>query len=630
MRKIILLAVGLTLVLPFAGGGTTAPVQAIRDPMTNRFAPSSIHDLDELLAQSAPEAAARAAAEATSTEPIEPSDDSMGCSDVSGSNVRANQECTNVSRLGLLGRGQSQNETVAAVNPNDPDNVIVGQNDYRNGDGSCGFDYSLDGGDTFGDGLLAESFTAPGFTAPRHYWDASGDPVVAFDSDGYAYYACLQFNRGATSDLGGNASGLFVYRSADGGASWTFPGDAVTVVQGTEEEDIGLEDKEWMTVDQGSSSPFQDRVYVVWSRYNFAFSSATIMESHSSDHGVTWSAPQAISGFDPELCPVNFSGAPAGTCDASSFSNVFTSPDGTVFTIFQNVNNCAGAIDGCDGDEGDNHNQMLLVKSTDGGVTWSNPVKIGDFYELPDCFTYTGQDFGRACVPTAPLSDVSIFRASNYASGVAVDDDTIVVDYGTYINRHSNPTLGNCTPTGFSPDSGINLYDGVGTPGGCNNDIVRSVSTDGGATFSGTATPVDQLPSVSRDGATPTDQFWSWSAMNPRNSRVLVAYYDRSFGDCQATGCMDISLRRSNGSTVRVTSESMPPPNDFAAPNGYSTFFGDYMGLAVGSDGVAHPVWTDSRNPIFAYDPTAVDTRVPVFAGYGGDVYTAAIRDSKG
>ena len=74
----------------------------------------------------------------------------------------------------------------------------------------------------------------------------------------------------------------------------------------------------------------------------------------------------------------------------------------------------------------------------------------------------------------------------------------------------------------------------------------------------------------------------------------------------------------------------MPPSNVFPDTNGFSTFLGDCMGLAVGSDGVAHPVWTDSRNPIFMYNPTAADPRVPVFAGVDSDVYTATIKDKAG
>jgi hypothetical protein len=618
MRRIIVLFACLALLTSLAGGSAFVLAQSEPDPMTNRFAPSSIHSLDAAAAANNRVAASQASQ--GDAVALEPSNRTLGCSDTDGNNVRANQECTNVSRGDLLGRGQAQNETVAAVDPNDPNVVLFGQNDYRNGDGSCGFDYSLQGGRLFGDGLIPESFSAPGFVAPRHYWDASGDPVVAFDSEGYAYYACLQFNRGVTSDLGGDHSGIFVYRSANGGASWTFPGNPVVLDDGLGE--VGLNDKEWMTVDASSESPFQDRVYVTWSRYNADFSAAVITESHSTDHGVTWSEPQEISGFDATLCPVNFSGAPAGTCDANQFSNVFTSPNGTVYVTFQNFNN---AVEG-----DDNHNQILIVKSEDGGVTWSDPVKVADFFDLPDCFEYTGFDPFRACVPTAPLSGVSIFRATNYPVGVATDDETVVVDFGSYINPHSNPALGNCAPSGFSPDTGLNLYDGVGEIGGCNNDILRSVSTDAGLTFTGTTTPPAELQAVSRDGAVPTDQWWQWAAENPRNGGVVTAYYDRSYGDCQAAGCMDITMRRSNGSFVRVTSGSMPPPNVFPDANGFSTFFGDYMGLAVGSDGVAHPVWTDSRNPIFLYDPTAADPRVPIFAGFDSDVYTAAIKDSKG
>ena len=91
---------------------------------------------------------------------------------------------------------------------------------------------------------------------------------------------------------------------------------------------------------------------------------------------------------------------------------------------------------------------------------------------------------------------------------------------------------------------------------------------------------------------------------------------------------MDVTLRLSNGSFTRVTPASMPPSNEFPDVNGFSVFMGDYMGLAVGSDGLAHPVWTDTRNPIFLYDPTADDPRVPVFAGFGADVYTARIKET--
>jgi hypothetical protein len=123
-----------------------------------------------------------------------------GCNDVDGTNVRVNQECTNQSGAAFLGRGQGQNETAVAVNPKNPRHLLAGQNDYRRGDGACGADWSYDGGRRWGSELAPLSFTAPGFTGARRYWDASGDPSVAFDSSGEAYLFCLAFNRGAPFD----------------------------------------------------------------------------------------------------------------------------------------------------------------------------------------------------------------------------------------------------------------------------------------------------------------------------------------------------------------------------------------------------------------------------------------------
>jgi len=206
---------------------------------------------------------------------------------------------------------------------------------------------------------------------------------------------------------------------------------------------------------------------------------------------------------------------------------------------------------------------------------------------------------------------------------VAVSNDRIVVTFGSYINEHSNPTRGNCTPAGFSATTGLNLYTGVGDANGCNNDIVVSVSTDGGASFTGTTTPVEQLPSISDERATLADQWWQWAALTPRGG-VAVAYYDRKYGTDQQTGFMDITMRRGNGSHVRVTDRSLPPLNEFPEAGASSgIFLGDYIGLAVGSDGQAHPAWADTRNPIFTQ--SATDVRQLVNAGQGSDIYTRSL-----
>jgi hypothetical protein len=611
---VLALLVGL-LMLPAAG----QPAK----PEANRFAPSGVVSVDPGAAAGAAATAraqaATADAQGGGSVPVPSVSGTSGCNDVDGGNVRVNQECTNQSDAAFLGRGQGQNETAVAVNPKNPRHLLVGQNDYRRGDGACGADWSYNGGRRWGSELAPLSFTAPGFAQQRHYWDASGDPSVAFDSSGEAYLFCLAFNRAPpASDVQSAASALVLFRSANGGASWNFPASILKQDDGTGA--IGLLDKPYMAIDASKTSRFRDRIYVAWSEFSADFTAAPIAFAWSDDHGATWNQSGAISGSSPALCPVNFSGGPAGVCDANQFAQPFTAPNGDLYVVFQNFNNAVAA-------GGDNHNQMLLVKSTDGGESFGPPVKVTDFYDLPDCLTYTGHDAGRACVPTAPLSDRSIFRATNYPAGVATSNNRVEVTFGSYLNRHSNPERGNCSPAGFSTTTGLNLYTGVGEVNGCNNDIVASVSTNGGASFTGTTTPVWELPSLSdeRRGGQLADQFWQWAALNPKTGRVTTAYYDRKYGDSQATGEFDITMRRSNGGHVRVTNRTLPPTQEFPEA-GASTgvFLGDYMGVAVGPDGIAYPVWTDTRNPVFS-PSTGGDVRELVPAGQGSDIYIRAL-----
>jgi hypothetical protein len=625
MRRVLYTAIAMATVLQLTVVGAGQPASGRETALTRRFAPSGTVSMGPTDRPSRLPSGVRA--------PVPSPVGTSGCPDASATNVRANQECTNQSGPGLLGRGQSQNETAVAVNPTNPANILIGQNDYREGDSGCGVDWTLDGGEHWGSQILPSSFTAPGLEAARHYWDANGDPVVAFDSSGAAYYSCLMFDRGVVADNGDNASAIVVFRSVDGGASWSFDADIVAITPGDGSDGVGLHDKEWMAIDTNKKSPYRDRIYVVWNKYNTDFTADPPTFAYSDDHGVTWHQSGEIGGFSEELCPINFDGSPSGTCNTSGFPMIFIGQDAAVYVVFMNYNNCAGALRmfgyDCPGRETDNHNQVLIVKSTDGGNSFGPPTMVADFHELPDCLTYTGENAFRACVPTAPLSDVSIFRAAEYPSGVALDPDTLVVNFGSYINRHSSPAVGNCFPAGLSPETGLNRYDGVGVPGGCNNDIVRSVSHDGGATWSGGAIPDHLLPSV--NGEVPgrvTDQWWQWSDRT-LSGKVVVAYYDRQYGTCQADGCMDITMAvrdvgPGHATFTRVTDASMPPGNDFPGTSGYSTFFGDYIGLAVGSDGIAHPVWADNRNPQYTFDPEA-DARDLIFAGYGADIYTASI-----
>jgi hypothetical protein len=69
-----------------------------------------------------------------------------GCPADHGRNVRVNQECQQLSDPDLAGRGQAQNETSIAQDPNDSSRLVASSNDYIRGDGNCYAHYSSDKG----------------------------------------------------------------------------------------------------------------------------------------------------------------------------------------------------------------------------------------------------------------------------------------------------------------------------------------------------------------------------------------------------------------------------------------------------------------------------------------------------
>src|SRR5690349_9655112 len=448
---------------------------------------------------------------------------SDACPNNQSSNIKVNQNCLNLSDPDLQGRGQAQNEESVEVNPNNSNQVIYSYNDYRRGDGTCGVSYSRDGGRTWNDSTVPNNFTRGGANyqnAPREYWQAGGDTSVAWDSKGNAYLSCQLFKRGpAAAGDPDRASGFFVFRSTqNGGASWNFPGRSVFET-GFQRSFLPLEDKQFMAIDNNSNAcsgspaavtsgstctPFQDRVYVTWTEFA-PNGTAFIYESYSADYAEHFS-PRHLVSINSALCANDYGLGTADTCNENQYSQPFVGPDGALYVIYSNYNNAETL-----GDTPDNRNQILLSKSIDGGNTFLPPVKVAAYYDLPDCATYqAGRDLGRACVPEKGPTQTSIFRASNYASGKVnpTNPAQVVVSFGSYINQHSNESNG-CVPAGFSPVTGQNLFTGVKTPGACNNDIVLSVSNDGGATFTGTTTDPRLLPSVNTEsGQATTDQWW--------------------------------------------------------------------------------------------------------------------------
>ncbi len=264
------------------------------------------------------------------------------------------------------------NEIAIAVDPEDPLHLLAGSNDYyyrfNNSTGArqamvpTGSFTSFDGGETWLDGQV-----------PFGSGNGNGDPAPGFDAK---HDVALMAQLGNVAGLGGGwvaAGNVSVSRSTDGGVTWQPP---VVVFKG-QGAGIGpannavFWDKEYLTVDNHPDSPFYGRIYVTATRFlnglQGSYAESPIWLSYSDDGGLSWSTPEEISGSDPS-CTFQASGPP-GECDEDQDSNPVVAPDGTLYVYFLNEQNEASWEVPFDFD-----NQVMVVRSTDGGRTFSDPV----------------------------------------------------------------------------------------------------------------------------------------------------------------------------------------------------------------------------------------------------------------
>jgi hypothetical protein len=286
-------------------------------------------------------------------------------------------------------------EVTISINPTNPLNLAAGANiDY------CY--YSLDGGLTWVEDHMTSSLGV---------W---GDPCVLFDDAGNLYY----------SHLANPASGywldrIVVQKSTDGGATWS---DGASVGLNTIPH---AQDKEWMATDS-TGSPYQDNLYVCWTEFDYLGSSAPedssrILCSYSTDYGETWSptvqvcdvqgrcldGDETVEGAVPAVGPLGevytaWAGPLGIMFDRSTDGgvtfgeDVFVSdqPGGWAFEV-PGIYRCNGLpVTACDisnspyrghiyvlwSDQrhGLDDTDVFLIKSTDGGNTWVDRVRVND------------------------------------------------------------------------------------------------------------------------------------------------------------------------------------------------------------------------------------------------------------
>ncbi|MEM9820104.1 MAG: FlgD immunoglobulin-like domain containing protein [Bacteroidota bacterium] len=285
--------------------------------------------------------------------------------------------------------GDAANEPSIAIDPTNPDRIVIGWRQFDNINDSfrqAGFAYSTDGG---------ESWTFPGSIDPGVF---RSDPVLSADAEGNFHYNSLRVED--------NEFFCTQFKST-GDGTW----DEGTFAQGG--------DKQWMTIDN-SGGEGDGHIYSYWTD-NFSFCFPNQFTRSTDDNlsfedctsipedpfwgtlvvdadGVLYAAGANPSSFG--LMVVRSDNAQKAeetpewnqvvSADLGGFSLAFAgidspNPSGLMGQYWVDVDRSGGLnhgnvyvlsslrpndnLDPCD---------VFFARSTDGGLTWSNPVKVND------------------------------------------------------------------------------------------------------------------------------------------------------------------------------------------------------------------------------------------------------------
>lgn len=474
----------------------------------------------------------------------------LGCANRGSlTNPRVNQDCT----------ARRQAEEQVAVNPLDAQNIIAGQNDSRVGFNHCGFDYSLDRGHTFGDGI--PPFFQHINPGTGHTYDAASDPNVTFNGAGVAWYSCVVF------DLNSNASGLFAVPSTAGlkGSAYgnVAAGPSNFVVAETNDGHTFF-DKQFMA---GDLRPGQKSVYITFTVFKSdqkcstgnnpgAFCSSEIFYSKWDGAARTWSPIVNVSGSSP-LCVAGDTFDKTAAPDACNFDQgsmpVVSPVDGSVYVVWNNGNTPTLV------------NQTLGRRiNTDGSMGPVVKVGLDDESNLGLC------DLGRG--PEECVKSLNV-RTNDFPA-IAVDPTNSNHLVATWQDSRHSATL----------------------PGAY--DVVVSDSTDGGVTWSDRTGRGMVL-----DGAA-GEALFQPSVTVTRTGTTAVSFYrsNRYTGAAVGGGTFGYGMRSRTAAGTFGAYRALSDGQAYPSPQGNPSqagFLGDYSSIAASTaagSNLVHAVWADTRN----------------------------------
>jgi hypothetical protein len=459
-----------------------------------------------------------------------------------------------------------QTEPHLAVNPHDPEHLVLGVIDYNFPTTSSYV--SFDGGE-----IWEGPFQVPYILEDRV---SGGDPVLVFDREGNVYYASIsigveEFTVGPVVVFS-MVSSMAVAKSEDGGFTWPQTVSTARSRVSTEalEPDrfgrlrgnltVGFLDKPWMNIGPHPDNPEREVLYLTYTDFEVNYEvfwigevpvtlptemMTTIRVVSSEDGGNTWTDPVAVSptvrrGYGERETV----GAPGvfGTRRVVQGSQPAIGSDGTVYVAW---------LDSTDDGSMEGLAEIHVAHSRDGGRTFSAPVVASVFNEIQfrprnAFFRYWGSAFPQLAI--GPNDELYVVYTGRPPGNLRDDGDIFFV---------------------ASLDGGQSW----GRPVRLNDD-------DGDA--------LQFFPSIDVDPNGIIHVMWGDMRDDPSQIRYHI-YYTRSEDGGETWGFELAELGYRVGDT-RVTDFSSNPNRGFP----FGLFIGDYFSLKATENDV-YMVWADTR-----------------------------------
>lgn len=446
---------------------------------------------------------------------------------VAGTDVQMNDDCD---------PALPQDETSVAVNTGNPLNAVSAANDYC-GDGFW-IGHTTDGGATWTSQFKDPKLSPDGLSIDERRCFGADPSVVYSSRDSAFYLSTLCYSPSNPS------SEVQVWRSTDGGATWTGSVDAATAItniagDGSIDGSV-FYDKELLAVDNNASSPNYGRLYLTFIKFHMT-------------------GPSGRSDYCPiQLATTNPSGAPSGW----TWSHTAVVPDDPgAKGVGASANQWAmpvvdetGALDVAYALEDCNtglDRAFFFTRSTNAGTSFSAPVRIdkaGQFADNPNV-----QDRLPNKKARAPISPSLAYDPH---------DNLLLFAYQNNIDRQTSGA-----------------------------DISIQTSGNFGATWSDTS-----AVGVTASGdAAPGDQFFPWLAVDGASGDVFAVWFDNRNDPANQLIETFVGESTDGGDTwtnVLVSDVAWNPDDAFF---NCGCFIGDYNGMALGGS-LLYPVWTDGRN----------------------------------